>query len=405
MLAEDADLPLLTHDDPAFAGDQFHEVLDDLASRSWLVRSDLGYLVLGREPGMAMLKDRRLSFPSVELLELQGLNDGIIYERTTNGLMAQSGQPHARLRRLVSAAFTPRQVERLRPGLREYLANLWQDIAASGRCEVVTALARPLPSMAIAELLGVPGDAALLARWSASLQAVFDMDMTARRAEIETAYEEVRAYVLDLVAKRRQQPGEDLLSALAHHEQHGDRLSDDEIVSLSASVISGGTDTTESQLAHGLRLFAGHPDQWDRLGDDPALAERATQEVLRFEPIAPFTARIVREELEVEGIVFPAGTVIFVCAATANRDPLTFANPGLFDILAERGGAQVLTFGFGEHFCAGAHLARAELTEALAFLAPRMRSLRLDGESEGGATTGIYTMRSLPVRFTASALS
>ena len=145
MRAEDADLPILAHDDPAFAGDRFHEVLDDLASRSWLARSDLGYLVLGREPGMALLKDRRLSFPAVELLELQGLTDGIIYDGTTKGLMAQSGQPHARLRRLVSAAFTPRQVERLRPRLRAYLEGLWQDIAPAGRCDVVTALARPLP--------------------------------------------------------------------------------------------------------------------------------------------------------------------------------------------------------------------------------------------------------------------
>src|SRR5580658_4998019 len=249
MLAEDADLPQLNHDDPALAGENFHEVLDDLASRSWLVRSDLGYLVLGREQGMALLKDRRLSFPSVELLELQGLSDGIIYERTTKGLMAQSGPAHARLRRLVSAAFTPRQVERLRPRLREYLAALWGEIAPQGRCEVVTALARPLPSTAIAELLGVPGDAPLLARWSGSLQAVFDMDMTAKRAEIEAAYEEVRAYVLDLVASRRREPGEDLMSALVHYERDGDRLTDDEIYTLAASIISGGTDTTESQLA------------------------------------------------------------------------------------------------------------------------------------------------------------
>ena len=400
MLAEDADLPQLNHDDPALAGENFHEVLDDLASRSWLVRSDLGYLVLGREQGMALLKDRRLSFPSVELLELQGLSDGIIYERTTKGLMAQSGQAHARLRRLVSAAFTPRQVERLRPRLREYLAALWADIAPQGRCEVVTALARPLPSTAIAELLGVPGDAPLLARWSGSLQAVFDMDMTAKRAEIEGAYEEVRDYVLDLVAKRRQQPGDDLMSALVHHEQDGDRLDVDEIVSLSASVISGGTDTTESQLAHGLRLFTEHPDQWKKLGDDPALADQAAQEVLRFEPIVPFTARLVREELEVDGIVFPVGTVLFVCAATANRDPLIYADPGRFDIIADRAGAQVLSFGFGTHFCAGSHLARAEMIEALAFLAPRMRDLEPDGEPVFGTPTGVYTMRSLPVRFT-----
>jgi len=400
MLAAEADLPLLTHDDPALAGERFHEVMDDLASRNWLVRSDLGYLVLGREPGMALLKDRRLSFPAVELLELQGLNDGIIYERTTKGLMAQTGQAHTRLRRLVSAAFTPRQVERLRPRLRGYLDRLWQEIAPAGRCEVVTALARPLPSMAIAELLGVPADAALLARWSGSLQAVFDMDMTAKRAEIEEAYEEVREYVLDLVAKRRQQPGDDLMSALVHHEQDGDRLADDEIVTLSASIIAGGTDTTESQLAHGLRLFCDHPDQWEKLGNDPALAEQATQEVLRFEPIAPFTARLVREDLELAGIVFPVGTVLFVCAATANRDPQTYSEPGRFDIMADRGSAQVLSFGFGAHFCAGQSLAKAEITEALAFLAPRMRDLELDGEPAFGTPTGIYTMRSLPVRFT-----
>jgi cytochrome P450 len=399
MLAEDAELPLLAHDDPALTGEGFHEVLDDLASRSWLVRSDLGYLVLGREPGMALLKDRRLSFPAVELLELQGLSDGVIYDRTTKGLMAQSGLAHTRLRRLVTAAFTPRQVERLVPRLREYLAGLWQDIAPDGRCDAVTALARPLPSMAIAGLLGVPGDAALLARWSASLQAVFDMDIT-KRAEIEAAYADVRDYVLDLVARRRQQPTEDLMSALVHQEQDGDRLDDDEIVTVAASVIAGGTDTTESQLAHGLRLFADHPDQWDLLGNDPALADQASQEVLRFEPIVPFTARLVREELELAGIVFPVGSVLFVCAATANRDPLTYADPGRFDIMADRGGAQVVTFGFGAHFCAGANLARAEIIEALAFLAPRMRDLEPDGRPAFGTPTGVYRMGSLPVRFT-----
>src|SRR5262249_42850507 len=213
---------------------------------------------------------RRLAVTAVELRELRGLTDGIISDATTKGRMAQPGQPHARLRRLVSAAFTPRQVERLRPRLRAYLAGLWQDIAQTGRCDVVTALAPPLPSMAIAQLLGVPGDAPLLAPWAARLPAGFDLDMTAKRAEIEAANEDVRDYVLDLVARRRQQPGEDLVSALVHHQQDGDRLSDDEIVTLASSVIAGGTDTTESQLAHGLRLFAHHPAQWERLGGEPS---------------------------------------------------------------------------------------------------------------------------------------
>jgi cytochrome P450 len=115
----------------------------------------------------------------------------------------------------------------------------------------------PLPSMAIAELLGVPGDAALLARWSAGLQAVFDMDMTANRAEIEAAYEDVRDYVLDLVPRRRQQPGEDFVSALVHHEHDGDRLSDDEIVTLARLILSRSSSSPAARPATFAGLAAG----------------------------------------------------------------------------------------------------------------------------------------------------
>jgi cytochrome P450 len=167
-------------------------------------------------------------------------------------------------------------------------------------------------------------------------------------------------------------------------------------VNLVLNVLIGGVDTTVSQLAQGIRVFAQHPDQWELLGRQPELAAAAVSEIVRYEPITPFTARIVREEIVFREVTFPAGTIVLVAACTANRE-----GPGgdTFDITAQREAARVLTFGAGIHYCLGANLARAELEEALAYLAPRMPGLALDGEPEFDAITGIYGLRSLPVRF------
>jgi cytochrome P450 len=160
----------------------------------------------------------------------------------------------------------------------------------------------------------------------------------------------------------------------------------------------GGVDTTQSQLAHAIRLFAGRPEQWRLLAEEPDLAPQAVEEVLRYEPITPFTARIMVEDLEYRDVTFPEGTVVMVCAFTGNRD----GGGGLheFDITADRSGVgKPLTFGAGVHYCLGANIARAELQEALRFLAPRMRGLELDGEPELGSITGIYGLDRLPIRW------
>jgi cytochrome P450 len=396
--AAELDVPVLDHTDPGLRGERFHAVLGDLARRSWLGRTDLGFVVFEREAVMALLRDRRLAFPAVQLLELQGITEGPVYDRTANGLMARHGEDHARLRRIVSPAFTPKATERLRPRLHDMLEDLWSGIAQDGACDFVTAVATRLPSMVIAELLGLPGEDERLAEWSADLQGIFDMDAEDRPA-LEAAYLDVYSYVEELLAARRADPGPDLVSTLAALEQEGDRLSDDECVTLVCSVIAGGTDTTAAQLSHAMRLFVEHPEQWDLLARSPELAPAAAAEVLRFEPITPFTARLALDEVELRGVSFPPGSVLFACAATANRDPEVFADPDRFDITAERSTAQLLTFGFGSHFCLGANLARAEIAETLAFLAPRMRSPSFDGEPVFGSPTGIYPLESLPIRF------
>jgi cytochrome P450 len=272
-------------------------------------------------------------------------------------------------------------------------------VAPEGYTEFVHDFAQPIPSVLIAHLLGVPGMDEQLASWSISLQATFKLNMDEDRADIERAYHEVIDWVLGLLRERRGNPGDDFISMIGTVEVDGDRLTDDECVTLATSVISGGTDTTQAQMAHGMRLFAEHSDQWALLGEHPELAMQAANEVTRYEPITPFTARIVREELEYDGVTFPVGTLVFACAATANRDPAAFENPQVFDISVDRGRTPVLTFGFGDHFCLGAQLARMELAETFGYLAPRMRNPHLDGEAVFGDIKGIYAMESVPIAF------
>jgi cytochrome P450 len=170
------------------------------------------------------------------------------------------------------------------------------------------------------------------------------------------------------------------------------------------NVLVGGVDTSQSQLAHAIRLLAEHPQQWALLARDPSLAEKAVEEALRYEPITPFTARILTEEVSFRDVSFPEGTMVMVCAFTGNRDLDEDAGgeggPDSFDITAERGRARPLTFGAGVHYCLGANLARVELQEGLAFLAQHMRGLELDGEPVYESVSGIYGLAELPISFT-----
>ena len=244
--------------------------------------------------------------------------------------------------------------------------------------------------------MGAPiEDAGRLWDWSRWIQRQFGMNVVAERPQIEAAVVDFYAYAGELLGRRRAEPGDDLISALIAVEQEGDRLSDVETLNLVLNVLVGGVDTTQSQLAHALRLFAGHPEQWALLAENPLLAPAAVEEVVRFEPITPFTARIAMEDVTYRDVEFPEGTVVLVSAFTGNREG---TGEG-FDITADRTGAKPLTFGAGVHYCLGANLARAEMQEALAFLAPRMPGLALDGDPEYGSIDGIYGLDALPVRW------
>ncbi|HEX8066874.1 MAG TPA: cytochrome P450 [Thermoleophilaceae bacterium] len=397
------DLPSLEYLDPTLTGDRFHATMRELRERSWLARVEpVGYAALDRESAAFFLRSRGATFPGRTMLEVQGVRDGPLYERFKGNLLDLDGEDHRRLRKLVQPAFTPPAADRHRPAMRERLAELFAPLAEAGRCDFVEAVAQPYPAQMIAHVMGAPlADAPRLHLWANRIQQQFDpIKVATELDEINRAAREFQEYTWDLLRARQGDPRDDLISELIAAEEEGDRLTEDECVHLVSAVLVGGVDTTQSQLAHGLLLFAQHPDQWDAIADDPSLVPQAVEEVLRFEPITPFTARITLEELEYRGVTFPSGTVVIAAAVTANRDPDAYAEPESFDVTADRDRSKPLTFGAGPRFCLGANLARAELQEALAYLAPRMRDLSLDGEPEHDTPFGVYGMRRLPLRFT-----
>src|SRR4051812_16282266 len=372
----------------------------ELREQSWIASMPLGFAALEREAGEFFLRSRAFTFPGMKIAEIFGIQDGPLYEEIRRNILHINGADHARLRGLVNPAFTPRAIERWRPAMRGFLAELFEPLQAERRCDAVATLCKPYPSRVIATVMGAPlEDAGRLWEWSNWIQRQFGMKVLEERPQIERAVSEFYLWAGELLERRRHDPGDDLISTLISARFEGDRLSDDELLNLVLNVLVGGVDTTQSQLAHALRLLAEHPEQWAKLRHRPQLASAAVEEVLRYEPITPFTARIALEDVEYRDITFPVGTVVLVCAHTGNRDPATYEQADRFDITADRGSPKPLTFGAGPHYCLGANLARAELQEALAFLAPRMPDLALDGEPEFGSIDGIYGLDALRIRW------
>lgn len=397
-LVTDLDLPAFDYTDADLHGPRFHATMHDLRAQGWLATTPLGYVVLEREAAAFFLRSRSAEFPGMKIAEIFGIEDGPLYEEMRHNILHINGGDHARLRGLVNPSFTPRAAERWRPAMRQYLGELLDGLPGDGRCDFVSAFAKPYPSLVIATVLGAPlEDAPRLHEWSNWVQRQFDPPtLMAERPRIERYVVELYDYLDELLAARRDTPGDDLITQLIAAEQEGDHLSDVELVNLVLDVLIGGIDTTQSQLAHAVRLLAERPEQWAWLREDPAArAPLAVEEALRYEPITPFTARILVEDIEYRDVHFPKDTVLLVCAFTGNRDGVS---PDAFDIAAERDAGRPLTFGAGIHYCLGANLARAELQEGLRFLAEHVETLALDGEPVYEGVQGVYGLRELPVR-------
>src|SRR5258707_2639355 len=353
-LVTELDLPVIALA-AELAGDGYHQRLAELRGQGWLASSPLAFIVLDRESGEFFLRARAAAFPGREIADLFGITGGPLREQIDANILNQQGDRHRRLRALVGPAFTPRAADRLRPAMRAFLGQLWgrldsvsprggeppsnprhrasyaSSVSPGGdnppssqakSSAFVAALAKPYPSLTIAAVLGAPDrDAPRLHEWSSLVQRQFDVTALASQVpEIERAVVEVQDYVEALLQRRRAEPGDDLITALLAAEDGGDRLSHAECVNLVLSVIAGAIDPTQAQLSHAMRMFAAHPRQWELLREEPSQTPRAVDEVLRAEPITPFTARICTAPLEHRGVTFPAGTIVAICAERANRE-------------------------------------------------------------------------------------
>lgn len=347
----------------------------------------------------AFTRDTRFATPKGITLAVQGITSGPMWDRVTQLLISVDGEQHQRLRKLVAKAFTPRAAERMRAACGDVVEGLVDGVCETGGCDVVTDIADPYPVAIICELLGAPRrDWHLFSRWAADVNRVFGVDVADHQDTILRAWSDLDTYLEDLIAARRRDPGDDLLSELIHAEADGDRLNHDEMRNLALILLNAGTDTTRNQLAAAVQVFADHPEQWRLLAERPDLAYAAVEEVVRYYPIVHSVLRIATDDVEFAGMRFPAGTFVLGNTAAANRDPAKFDDPDRFDI-TRTSSAAPLTFGGGVHYCLGIHLARVELAEALVVLARRMPNLRRTGPAPWKPISETSGPITLPVAF------
>lgn len=372
--------------------------IEELREQSWLVRTPIGCMAIGRTQVQALIADRRLRSSIREIAQLQGVTEGPLYDSLTTSILALEGEDHLRIRKLVNRAFTPRAVDRHRPAMRATLDRLVEPLAAVGRCEFMAAVAEHYPIEVMCHVLGVPaGDHEMFAEWNKAITWALSFNLGEHRDEVQWGMTHMQDYVSGLMDDRRRSPQEDMISALVQAREADDRLSDDEVRMMIAALLFAGYDTTRNQLGLAVFLFASFPAQWKLLRDDPALAVNAVEETMRYRGAVGAIPRVTVDRVELDGYAIDAGTVLTLSSSAANHDPAAYENPWDFDITAQR--EPHLTFGGGPHYCLGASLARAEMQEALPILAATFPNVALDGEPAWRPPMGIFGPEILPIRY------
>ncbi|MFF3325242.1 cytochrome P450 [Streptomyces sp. NPDC002889] len=329
------------------------------------------WLIVGYEAGRAALADAALS------KEWSNVSPGLGIGRLASGItMLSADAPlHTRLRKLVAREFTMRRVEQLAPRVQEITDQLLDAMLPAGRADLVDALSFPLPIAVICELLGVPFlDRDSFRGWSNTALASTD------RAARKTAAGQLTQYLVGLLAQKRAQPGDDLMSALIHASQGegDDRLSGEELMGMAWLLLVAGHETTVNLISNGVLALLSHPDQLAALRADFSLMDSAVEEMLRYEgPVETPTYRFTVKPYDIGGTTIPGGgQLVLVALADADRDPDRFPDPDRFDIRRDTRGH--LAFGHGIHYCLGAPLARLEARTVIRTLLERCPDLALD---------------------------
>jgi len=348
-------------------------------------RTKMGMWVLSRyDDCWAAMRDPRLGKDYAPQIEQRFGPDWRKHPSLTAGehsMLNTSGPEHTRLRKLVTKSFTPRMIENLKPVIERVVNQLLDPVAEAGGGNVLEAVGFPLPVTIIGEMLGVPEtDRPQFRRLVRDLVAIFEMEPTDEQmVSADAAQLSIRAYFLKLIAEKRRQPGDDLLSNLAMADAGGDRLTDDELVTLASLLFGAGFETTTNLFGNGLLALLQQPEQLALLRRDESLFANLPEEFLRYDGTAQLANRVTEASVEVGGVTIPAGEQVFALLGAGNRDPARFPNPDQLDVT--RTNIQPLTFGGGVHFCLGAALARAEIEITFRTLLQRFNHIELAGDA------------------------
>jgi cytochrome P450 len=353
---------------------------------TWLLRAGLS------------VEDRNVTDATIQ--ELREQRYGGDAPRSGGRSMLDRDPPdHTRLRRLVSKAFTPRAVQALRPRITELVDGMLDAAERGRRVDLVEALAFPLPFAVIAEMLGTPpADHERIRQLTGtvvrSLEPVADPALAAAIAAADLELTQIAA---EMIAWKRANPADDLLTALINAEDGGDVLDDEELIAQTLLLYIAGHETTVNLIAGGTLALLRHPDQLALLRDDPALAENAVEELLRYDSPVQASRRITLEPVTVGGVTIPAGAFVMASLGSANRDE-SFWGPDAAELRLRRENArQHVSFGGGPHHCLGASLARLEAAIALVTLTTRFPGLALDGEVTWNGRINLRGPARLPV--------
>ncbi|MGW7523246.1 cytochrome P450 [Streptomyces sp. NPDC054783] len=375
--------------DPAFVADPY-PAYAELRARGRVIRYEPTdqWLVPHHADVSALLRDRRLgrtyqhrfsheefgrTSPPPEHEPFHTLND--------HGMLDLEPPDHTRIRRLVSKAFTPRTVERLKPYVHGLANDLVAGLVHNGGGDLLTDVAEPLPVAVIAEMLGIPeADRAQLRPWSAAICGMYELTPSEETAaQAVGASVEFSEYLRMLIAARRKEPGEDLVSGLiAAHDEDDDRLTEQEMISTAVLLLNAGHEATVNATVNGWWALFRNPGQLAALRADHSLVPSAIEELMRYDTPLQLFERWVLDDIEIDGTTVPRGSEIAMLFGSANHDPAVFADPGRLDLT--RTDNPHISFSAGIHYCIGAPLARIELAASMTALLRQAPTLALAAE-------------------------
>jgi cholest-4-en-3-one 26-monooxygenase len=359
----------------------------------WVVTKYDDVVTVGRD-GATYSSDQKRG--GVVVLEEQ---PDMNFEQGGNLMLTMDAPEHTRYRKLVNRGFTPRQMRMLEPHIRDLTSRILDEVIEQGGCDYVVDVAAEVPLQVIAEMLGVPqADRHKLFEWSNRMIGSEDPEYMVSQEEVMNAQVEMFMYANELAVQRREEPRDDIISALLNAEVDGDQLSEMDFNLFFLLIAVAGNETTRNSISHGIKAFCDFPEQYQLLVDDPSRAQSATDEIVRWASPVMYFRRNVTRDTVLRGQELKEGDKVSIWYISANRDEEKFDRPFEFDIL--RSPNEHVGFGGGgPHHCLGMNLARMEIYVLLEEMARRIPSIELAGEVQPLRSNFIGGIKHMPVTF------